>query len=71
MSMKYYDLDEFAAREVAPALGTYADEYDVEAIAREVARFDGHFFRLRLDLDEEKFWEIVEKHELPEGGAEC
>lgn len=71
MYAKYYDIYDLMQQEVIPALGVYADEYDAEAIAREVSRFDGHFFRVRLDIDEEKFWEIVEKHELPEGGAEC
>jgi len=59
-------------REVAPALGEFGDDYDLEAIAREA-------FEFRTDCDdrgnllldtqgfeqivsEEEFWEIVERH---------
>lgn len=59
--------------EIAPALGEYADEHDLEAIAREA-------YEYRVDTDErgrglantagfesvvddEEFWEIVQKHQ--------
>lgn len=71
MSARYYDMNDFVSCEILPALGDYASNYDVEGIAYEVSHWDGHFLRVRPDVDFERFWEIVEKHELPEGGAEC
>lgn len=64
-------------RAVVPALGDFANDYDVEAIAREA-------FAWRIDTDgqgrellntggfeqvvsDEAFWEIAKKHEKEEG----
>jgi len=58
--------------EIAPALGEYADEYDLEAIAHEA-----YEYRVDTDargrelantagfesvVDDDEFWEIVQKH---------
>lgn len=71
MFAKYYDMEEFAECVVIPALGDAADRYDVEGIAYTVSRWDGHFLRARTDIDHGRFWEIAEKYELEEAGAEC
>jgi len=57
---------------IAPALGEYADEYDLEAIAHEAYeyRVDTDKFGRGLAntagfesvVDADEFWEIVQKH---------
>lgn len=75
--MRYSTITEVIEQAVAPALGDFAADYDIEAIAREV-------FEYRTDTDEagkellnsagfeqivtdEEFWAIVEKHALVNG----
>lgn len=70
---RFTTLTDVIRDEIAPALGEYADEYDLEAIAREV-------YEYRVDTDErgrglansagfecvvdnDEFWEIVQKHQ--------
>lgn len=58
--------------EIAPALGEYADEYDLEAIAHEAYEYrvdtDGRGRELANTagfesvVDDDEFWEIVQKH---------
>lgn len=61
----YTDRNEAIAQEIAAALGQYADEHDIEAIADEVLETVGegseYRYQVRKDVD---FWEIVEKHAL-------
>lgn len=40
MSKLYTTIQDAIAQEIAPALGEFADEYDLEAIAREILVFD-------------------------------
>lgn len=59
----YTDRNEAIAQEITAALGQYADEHDIDAIADEVLETTGNGYRyqIREDVD---FWEIVEKHAL-------
>ena len=51
--------------EVEPALGEYASDYDVEAIAREFFDvYDEHDGFYASDDDDARFWAIVEKHDI-------
>lgn len=61
----YTDRNEAIAQEITAALGQYADEHDIDAIADEVLETtgegNGYRYQIREDVD---FWEIVEKHAL-------
>lgn len=47
---------------IYPALGDFVEDFDAEAIADEVLDYqDGGFVPA---VDEEEFWEIVQKHNL-------
>ena len=47
---------------ILPALGDFVEDFDVEAIADEVLDYrDGGFTSV---VDDEEFWEIVQKHNL-------
>lgn len=48
---------------VERALGEYAMDYDIEAIAREIAVWDGDNFVLGIEDPDDSFWEIAAKHE--------
>ena len=74
MNPVYSSIGDFEARYVRPALGEYADDYDLSAIAREVAKYrrDPHPYRpgdeyangcyvVRDDVD---FWAVVARHAL-------
>ena len=70
---RFTTISDVIQQEIAPALGEYADEYDLEAIAHEA-------YEYRVDTDErgrglantagfecvvedhDELWEIVEKH---------
>jgi hypothetical protein len=47
---------------VREALGTFADDFDCEAIAR--GAFDWYGGRLYLIHDGDEFWAIVARHDL-------
>ena len=70
---RFTTITDVIQHEIAPALGEYADEYDLEAIAHEA-------YEYRVDTDErgrglantagfesvvdhDEFWEIVQKHQ--------
>ena len=69
----YTTREEAIAQEITAALGQYADEHDIDAIADEVlywhdeVREDGSIwlpgcgYRRNQEVD---FWEVVEKHAL-------
>lgn len=71
----YSSLDSVEARYVRPALGGYADDFDVTAIAREVVEYrrDPHpyrpgdeyangYYAIRDDVD---FWAVAQEHYKP------
>lgn len=59
--MKYTSIQDVINYEVVPALGEFADEYDVEEIARGIFDYvDGHFEQ-REGVD---FWEVAQAHDL-------
>lgn len=57
------DRQEFIEREILPALGEYAGDYDVEGIVDAVSEFDGRRgYFVPHTIDSELFWELVEKN---------
>ena len=57
--------DEFVERQIIPALGEYADDYDVTMFATEVSVWDDKLgYVMRPDLLHDEFWEIAEKYDL-------
>ena len=71
--MRFTSLADVIEHEIAPALGEYADEYDLEAIAHEAYEYrvdtDKHGRGLantagyECVVDTDEFWEIVQKHQ--------
>ena len=54
-----------AAEYVTTALGCeFADDYDVDAIAKEICEWRNGKLTLILDDDCELFWQIVSKHDM-------
>ena len=49
--------------DIAPALGDFADDFDIEAIAREAYTYDASLGGFVQVLTDEEFWECVESHE--------
>lgn len=47
---------------ILPALGEYAADFDIDAIADEVLGNYEHGYVQKVDTDE--FWEIVAKHDI-------
>ena len=46
---------------ITPALGDFANDYDIEGIAREISEWkDG---KLVADLDRDDFWDIAQRHD--------
>lgn len=72
MSTIYTTISDYIAQEVAPALGEWKDDYDMEAIAHEMLEWhsephplgginaDTFGLVVRDDVD---FWDVVERHE--------
>lgn len=69
-------------QEVLPALGQYAADYDVEAIADEVFRFDDGYDQTtgvhNLDrqgfyqaVGDDAFWQIAENHQIIDPAEEA
>lgn len=65
---KYSTINDVIAYEVVPALGEFAEDYDVEEIAREAFEMKAEglrvWFEQREDVD---FWEVAAKHDLKAG----
>lgn len=59
--MKYTSIQDVIDYEVVPALGEFADEYDVEEIARELFDYVDGYFEQR---DNVSFWEVAQAHDL-------
>lgn len=70
--MKYQTIDDVINYEIAPALGDFVDDYDIDAIASDA-------FEYVVDLDEDgvqhgngyfieregvDFWAIAQKHDI-------
>ncbi|MGJ4084378.1 hypothetical protein [Corynebacterium macclintockiae] len=72
MSTIYTTISDYIAQEVAPALGEWKDDYDMEAIAHDMLEWhsephplggiNANTFGLiaREDVD---FWDVAERHE--------
>lgn len=72
--MRCYTRDDATAHYIVPALGEYADQYDVEQIANEVltmrhrANATGQIVGdpwYDLNVSDDEFWACVARHELP------
>lgn len=58
------DRQEFIEREILPALGEYAADFDVEGLCDAVSNWDDlNGYVLNDGLDAEGFWELVKKFE--------
>lgn len=66
----YSTRNEAIQREIIDALGEFADDFDVDAIATEVidSRMAGANPEFFCTVDGSEFWTIVEKHASPQGG---
>lgn len=73
MNTLYATRNEATEREITAALGAYATDHNIEAIADEALeyvdgfngteyRLDRQGYRLREDLTADDFWAIVAKH---------
>lgn len=69
----YTTITDYITRVVAPALGEYADDYDIEGIAGEMTEWhdekdaEGNILLNASGLverDDVDFWEIAQKHEI-------
>lgn len=69
----YTTITDYIAQVVNPALGEYADDYDVEAIAQDMTEWhdekdaNGNILLNASGLverDDVDFWEIAQKHEI-------
>lgn len=60
-TMKYTSIQDVIDYEVVPALGEFADEYDVEEIAHELFEYVDGYFERRYDVS---FWEVAQAHDL-------
>ena len=67
MSTKYTTIADVINYEVAPALGEFVDDYDVEEIAREAFEYVDGYFVQREDAD---FWEVAKSHDKKDAPAE-
>lgn len=67
MCVQWGNLDD-VCRDVADALGYYADDFDIEAIARECYELDErqHFHPTEVWEDADYFWDCVQAHEIVE-----
>lgn len=63
MNPEVFDKISAVMEYVERALGEYAMDYDIEAIAREIAVWDGDNFVLGIEDPDDRFWEIAAKHE--------
>lgn len=61
MTIKHTTITDVINREVAPALGEFVDDFDVEAIAREAFEYVDGAFVQREDVD---FWEVAKAHDV-------
>ena len=70
--MKYQTIDDVINYEIAPALGDFVDDYDIDAIAAEAFEYvvdldedgvqhDNGYFIKRDGVD---FWAIAQKHDI-------
>lgn len=50
--------------DVIISLGEYAEDFDVEAIAREVASYKAELQAFTFDVDGDDYWGIVAKHAI-------
>lgn len=63
MQNTYRTIEEVASLYVEPSIGSFTGYFDTEAIAREIAEYDGYTFAVR-DMDDDEYWEIVKRHEI-------
>lgn len=64
---RYTTIADVINYEVAPALGEFVDDYDVEEIAREAFEYVDGYFVQREDVD---FWEVAKSHDKKAAPAE-
>lgn len=58
----YTTITDVIAQYIAPALGTYASDYDLTAIAHDITRFNEHG---QLEIaHEDDFYDIAARHEI-------
>lgn len=58
---KYATIGDVINYEVAPALGEYVNDFDVEEIAREAFEYVDGCYAQRDDVD---FWEVAKRHDF-------
>lgn len=72
MNTIYTTTADYIAQEVAPALGKYADDYDMDAIAHDMLTWHEETHRLGAThanrsgfvvRDGVDFWDVAERHE--------
>ena len=60
--MKYETLADLIAYEIEPALGKYADDFDMESIANEAYEYAyPNGYKQRENVD---FWEVASKYDI-------
>lgn len=59
--MTYTTITDAINYHIIPALGEFAEDYDVAAIAQELYHWNGT--ALECDADDEEFWACVQRHE--------
>ena len=70
--MKYQTIDDVINYQIAPALGDFVDDYDIDAIAAEAFEYvvdldeDGvqHGNGYFIERDGVVFWAIAQKHDI-------
>lgn len=64
---KYTTIGDVVNYEVAPALGEFVNEFDIDEIAREAFEYVDGCYVQREDVD---FWEVAKRHDKKAAHAE-
>ena len=64
----YTTLADLTSAEIIPALGDYANDFDIDAITAELRHIDAITYNkpeqgFTLDIDSETFWSIAARHD--------
>lgn len=63
---KFTTITDYIDQVLAPALGEYADDFDLMELADDCVDYDAERQAFVQTVDEEEFWKIVEAHDQAE-----
>lgn len=62
----YTTITDYIEQVLTPALGEYADDFDVMELAHDCVDYDADKQAFVQTVSEDEFWKIVEKHDQAE-----